>query len=208
MTDSASDEWWSQEALPEGATPIDPEEMESLLPTISSQRELNILEAIGILSATDWASGNRRFLKNLLKDHSMRLLHERMFGSVWSWAGKYRITQKSVGVEAYRIGPDLRNLLEDTAIWIEQEVYPPHELAARFHHRLVQIHPFINGNGRHARLATDLLCERERWQLSQWGAQDLGPVSEVRRSYINALRQADIHDLEPLIRFMYPNSGD
>lgn len=198
-------DWLEKENLPDGATPIDPEEMAALIPSIATQRELNIYEALGILEATDWASGNRKFLKSLLSDTALRTLHQKMFGTVWQWAGTYRTTQKSVGVEAYRIGSELRNLVAHAEVWIEQEVYASLELAARFHHRLVQIHPFVNGNGRHARLATDLLCERQGWLLSEWGASDLGPASEVRRSYIDALRRADSHDIQPLIEFMYPS---
>lgn len=198
-------DWLLGENLPEGATPIDPDEMAGLIPPIQLQRELNILEALGILEATDWAAGNRRFLKSLLSDAALRTLHKRMFGAVWQWAGIFRITQKSVGVEAFRIGPELRNLLADTEVWISHETYTPTEVAARFHHRLVQIHPFVNGNGRHARLATDLLCRREGWEQSDWGASDLGPASEMRSKYIDALRQADRHDFQPLLDFMYPH---
>ncbi len=197
-------DWLVGENLPEGATPIDPEEMAALIPPIQTLRELNLFEALGILEATEWASGNRRFLKTLLTDTALRTLHKWMFGTVWQWAGIYRTTQKSVGVEAYRIGPELRSLVADVEVWLEHESYRHAELAARFHHRLVQIHPFVNGNGRHARLATDLLCEREGWQLSDWGASDLGPASDVRRAYIDALRQADAHNIEPLLSFMYP----
>ncbi len=198
-------DWLVGENLPDGATPIDPEEMVALIPPIQLQRELNVLEALGILEATEWAGGNRRFLKTLLSDTALRTLHKRMFGAVWQWAGTFRATQKSVGVEAYRIGPELRNLVADTEVWISHETYTPTEIAARFHHRLVQIHPFVNGNGRHARLATDLLCEREGWELSDWGASDLGPASDVRSRYIDSLRQADRYDFVPLTHFMYPN---
>lgn len=125
-----------------------------------------------------------------------------MFSGVWRWAGRYRMTQKSIGIEPYRIGPELRNLLADTDAWMRHQVYPVEELAARFHHRLVFIHAFENGNGRHARLATDLLCEQNGWGVSNWGYSSLVEAGESRRKYIAALRAADQRDLNPLIRFM------
>jgi len=190
-----------------GLTPIDPDESEGLIPSIAVQSELNAFEAQGILSATLWASGNKRFLRTLLTDSGLRELHRRMFRSVWKWAGTYRKTQKSIGVESYRISTEVRNLVSDTQTWIDHRSYEPPEIAARFHHRLVEIHPFPNGNGRHARLATDLLCEREGWPLSLWGASDLVQPSEVRRAYIEALRAADRRDYGPLIDFMNVHIG-
>jgi Fic-DOC domain mobile mystery protein B len=125
-----------------------------------------------------------------------------MFRDTWRWAGTYRRTQKSIGVEAYRVATEVRNLLDDLTYWLEFNTYSPAETVARFHHRLVQVHPFANGNGRHARLATDLLCEREGWPISEWGACDFVQMSETRSQYIKALRSADAYDLGPLLAFM------
>lgn len=148
---------------PEGATPIDPEEAAELIPRLATQAELNAFEASNIAQAALWAMGNRRFHRQLLTDAGIRQLHRRMFGATWRWAGRYRLTGKSIGVEAYRIPMEIRALLQDVDYWIAAATYDWEELAARFHHRLVVIHPFVNGNGRHARLATDLLCERNGW---------------------------------------------
>jgi len=188
--------------LPAGATPLDPDEAEGLRVPISTQQELNAFEAHGVLEAAAWALGNRRFLRGFLSDHQLRALHKRMFGSVWRWAGLYRMTQKSIGVESYRIGTEVRHLIADVEYWIANATYPPAEIAARFHHRLVQIHPFVNGNGRFARLATDLLCQRQGWPLSHWGAGDLVHEGDARDRYIRALKQADAHDIAPLVEFM------
>lgn len=125
-----------------------------------------------------------------------------MFGATWKWAGTYRKTQKSIGVESFRISTEIRNLLEDVKCWLENQTYPPIEIAARFHHRLVQIHPFANGNGRHARLATDLLCQFHGWRVSPWGDGDLVQAGNLRQRYIEALRSADEYDYAPLIAFM------
>ena len=188
--------------LPEGATPIDPDEAEGLLLSISTQAELNEFEALGILGARAWADGNRRFLRTFPTEPALRTLHRRMFGTVWRWAGAYRRTQMSVGVEAFRIPTEVRGLVDDTEFWISAGTYSAPEIAARFHHRLVRIHPFPNGNGRHARLATDLLCEREGWPRSPWGQGEIGPPGDVRTRYIAALRAADAHDVGPLLAFM------
>lgn len=126
-----------------------------------------------------------------------------MFGQTWKWAGSFRLTQKSIGVEAERISTELHNLLEDVKWWLDFASYEPREIAARFHHRLVSIHLFPNGNGRHARLATDLLCRREGWQMPSWGASDLVRPGDARSRYIAALKSADGHDIQPLIAFMW-----
>lgn len=188
--------------LPEGASPIDPDEAAGLIPSIATQSELNTFEAINIGEAANWAIGNKRFLRTLLSDDGLRRLHKRMFNRTWKWAGVYRITQKSIGVEAYRISMEVRNLVADVECWLKFSSYTSAEVAARFHHRLVEIHPFANGNGRHARLATDLLCEFQGWPISKWGATNLVKDGEVRRSYIQALKSADGRDFAPLIEFM------
>lgn len=188
--------------LPEGATPITPDEAGGLIPSIATQSELNTFEAINIVEAANWAIGNKRFLRTLLSDDGLRRLHKRMFNRTWKWAGVYRLTQTSIGVEAYRISMEVRNLIADVKCWLEFSSYPPAEIAARFHHRLVEIHPFVNGNGRHARLATDLLCEFQCWPISKWGAANLVQDGEIRRRYIQALKSADRRDYVPLIEFM------
>lgn len=188
--------------VPYGATPLDPNELEGLIPWLSTQAELNEFEALNIFDGLDWAERSHRMRSGLLETGALELLHKRMFDRTWRWAGKYRTTQKSIGVESYRISSELHGLRENTKLWIQQETYSPDEIGARFHHRLVWIHPFANGNGRHARLATDLLLRRQRWDSFTWGSRDLGPMSEVRQNYIQALRAADAHDFGPLLAFV------
>ncbi|MBX3118444.1 MAG: mobile mystery protein B [Fimbriimonadaceae bacterium] len=191
------------EGLPVGATPIDPAEAEGLIPKLAARAELNEFEAVNIAQTIAWAENSRRMMVRLLEPETLRLLHKRMFDRTWKWAGRYRTTQKNLGVEAYRIGEEIKNLTEDTQLWMQAETYPPTEIAARFHHRLVAIHAYPNGNGRHARLATDLLCMSRGWPMPDWGAASLDEPGEVRARYIDALRKADAHDLQPLCAFLY-----
>ncbi len=189
--------------LPEGATPIDAEEADELIPALSTRGELNEFEAINIAQAMVWAENSRRISKDLLSAETLNLLHKRMFSRTWRWAGKYRLTQKNIGVEAYKIGEAIHGLLEDTKLWIQSKVYDPNEIAARFHHRLVSVHAYPNGNGRHARLATDLLCMNQGWPLPTWGSTALDGPSNIRKRYLEALRQADAGDIHPLRSFLY-----
>jgi Fic-DOC domain mobile mystery protein B len=146
---------------PDGATPLMPDDLVGLKPSwISSQAELNQAEADNILRARLWTTRTRRQRFWYLSDTGLRDLHLRMFGDVWTWAGKHRLRQTNIGVEPHQVPVAVRNLCDDTVAQIGGDggaAYPPDELAVRFHHRLVVIHPFRNGNGRHARLATDLL---------------------------------------------------
>jgi Fic-DOC domain mobile mystery protein B len=138
----------------------------------------------------------------VLDEKFLKGLHKRMFGRVWRWAGEFRLTERNIRVAPHRIGVDLRNLLDDCRYWIEHGTYPPDEIAARFHHRLVWIHPFPNGNGRHARLATDLLSVRLGQPRFSWGRVNLVDAGETRRAYVAALRAADGHDIQPLLEFV------
>lgn len=181
------------------ATPLTPEELAGLIPSyITLRRELNAAEQRGILDAEHWAVARNR---EVLDAAFLRGLHRRMFDKVWRWAGAYRTTPRNIGVEAWRIAPELRQLLDDARYWIEHATYEPDELAIRFHHRLVWIHPFPNGNGRHARLAADLLVMQLGRIRFTWGSDSLVAASEVRRRYVEALRAADHHDPLPLLAF-------
>jgi len=132
-------------------------------------------------------------------------LHERMFGDVWKWAGTWRTTvrnaARNIGVDAYRIGMDVAAGLDDVRYWVENTTYPPDETAVRLHHRLVAIHPFPNGNGRHSRLMADLLVERLGGTPFIWGGRSLADPGELRRRYIAALRAADNYNTGPLLAF-------
>jgi len=183
----------------DGATPLEPEELEDLIPShITLRSELNEAEQAGILEADDWAFRRSR---EVLQERFLTGLHKRMFGKVWRWAGSFRRTERNLGIEAYRIAVELRQLLEDVRYWMEHGTYSPDEIALRFHHRLVAIHPFPNGNGRHARLAADLLAVKQGQPRFTWGQGNIGPVGDVRKAYIGALRAADRHDMTLLLAF-------
>lgn len=182
------------------ATQLTPEERDGLIPThITLRSELNELEQKNIAEANLWAFLRKR---NLLNESFLRTLHERMFNKVWRWAGTYRTTEKNIGINPpFRIQPELRQLVDDVTFWIDNKSYPPDEIAVRFHHRLVFIHPFSNGNGRWSRLAADLLIVQLRGQRFTWGSANIQTAGEVRHNYIDALHKADDHDLGPLIGF-------
>ena len=182
------------------STPLSPEEQEGLVPSyITLRSELNEAEQANIVDAEEWAFKRKR---DMLSEKFLDDLHKRMFGRVWKWAGQYRRTGKNIGVDAYRIPIELRNLLDDTRFWIEHGTYEPDEIVARFHHRLVWIHPFPNGNGRHARTAADLLLVAMGRPRFTWGRENLVDVGETRHAYVDALRAADAHDYGPLLAFV------
>jgi Fic-DOC domain mobile mystery protein B len=184
---------------PPGATPLDPDERAGLIPGhITTQGELNEWEQLNIVQGENWARKQR---KDILDEGFLRRLHQRMFGETWKWAGEFRKSDKNIGVDWLKIGVELKKLLDDTQYQIEHASYPPDEIAARFHHRLVAIHPFPNGNGRHARLMADLLAERLGRPRFTWGRQNLLDAGDTRKRYIAALQAADARDMAPLLAF-------
>ncbi|MDO9558003.1 MAG: mobile mystery protein B [Coriobacteriia bacterium] len=191
---------------PDGATPLGPDELVGLIPTwVSSRGELNAVEQENIIEAMYWAFGQEWALESLLSDESIRQLHRRMFHDVWEWAGEYRLRETSIGVAPSQIAVQLRNLLADARARIESAKDPvdaADEIAVWFHHRLVQIHPFLNGNGRHARLAADLLVVALGGKRFTWGGADLSGAGDARSEYLGALRKADADfDCGPLRAF-------
>ena len=187
---------------PFGATPIDPNEVEGLIPSVATQEELDEFEESNIALASAWAFSSRKLARDLLTIEGLKLLHQRMFEDTWRWAGKFRTTQKSIGIEAFRITTELANLCADVQTWRTHSTYSPDEIAVRFHHRLVSIHPFPNGNGRHARLAADLLIRQLGGKRFSWGSSSgLTAADDSRAAYIAALQAADHRDLAPLIAF-------
>jgi Fic-DOC domain mobile mystery protein B len=124
-----------------------------------------------------------------------------MLGDVWRWAGHYRTSARNIGIDHWQIAEALRILLGDGKTWIEHKVYSPDEFALRFHHRLTVIHPFPNGNGRHARLVADLLVTQLGGASFSWGKGNLRTAGDLRKSYVAALRAADNHDIAPLLAF-------
>lgn len=180
---------------PDGATPLDPDEKEGIrFAHITTRGELDQLEQANIVEGLQWLKKQKN--ANVLSEGFMCDLHKRLFGQVWEWAGKFRKTEKNIGVDPIQIAIKLRQLLDDARYWIEYETYLPVELAARFHHRLVLTHPFSNGNGRHARIMTDAVLTKLMGERAiYWaGGYKLGNMNERRDQYIAALRAADKHD--------------
>ncbi len=184
----------------DAATPLTAEEMRDLIPAhIAYRSELNEAEQENIARAQDWALGPRR--RDLLSEKFVKDLHRQMLGDVWRWAGKFRASERNLGIDYWLIPTELRKLLDDAKAWIEFTTYPPDEIAVRFHHRLVLIHPFPNGNGRHARLMADLLVMRFGGERFSWGRESLRDPGAARQRYVAALRAADNHDIAPLLAF-------
>jgi Fic-DOC domain mobile mystery protein B len=184
-----------------GATPLDPNEVEGLLPPhIHTQEELNEWEQANIGRALAWLASGRK--RDVLNEGFVRELHRRMFDDTWRWAGRFRLTERNIGVAPEHIAPQLRDLLDDTRYWLQHGTYPVDEVAARFHHRLVAIHCFANGNGRHARLISDLLLASRGAEPFSWGRGDLMHAGDARDRYLAALRDADRGDLSQLMIFV------
>lgn len=185
---------------PAGATPLDPDEAAGLIPAhITTMGQLNDWEAQNIVQAELWLRGRRR---ELLSPDFVRLLHRHMFSETWKWAGKFRNTEKSIGIDPAHISARTHDLLEDIKAQLQYKSYSLDEIAARFHHRLVSIHPFANGNGRHARLMADLLLEENGAPRFSWGQNSTADAVTVREQYIGALRAADGKNYQPLFNFV------
>lgn len=187
---------------PEGATPLDPNEIEGLIPTnITTRAELDRWEQDNINEALAWIE--ERKPKDILNESFIKSLHKRMFCNVWKWAGKFRQSDKTIGGPWHRISVDLRQLCDDAKYWIENQTFSEDEIAARVHHRLVSIHLFPNGNGRHARLIADILLEYVfNKSLFTWGKSDLLKSGTDRKKYIESLIAADKEDYRLLLEFV------
>ncbi len=188
-------------AYADGATPLDYDELKGLLPThITTRGELDFLEMQNINQAVIWSEHLKT--KDILNVEFICKLHKKMFSNVWKWAGKFRTSQKNIGIPHIHITVELQTLCHDSQAWMEYGTYPPDEFAVRFHHRLVYIHPFSNGNGRHARLMADLILEKLfSAQAFSWGRESLTNQNQIRKNYIKALKRADEHDYSFLIKF-------
>lgn len=188
---------------PDGATPLELDLEKQLIPDhITTQKELNEWEAANIQEARKWAFFKRKN-KNILTISFVKELHKRMFCHTWLWAGEWRKTQTNIGVEPYRIVAELGQLLNDIQYYIDHQTYDLKEIAVRLHHKLVWIHPFPNGNGRHARLMADLLLFDHGEQVINWGENvKLQNVTELRKAYIAALKAADSSDYTSLLNFI------
>ncbi len=196
------------DSLPDGATPIDDDEAVGLIPTfVATRADLNLVEQVGIASARTWATRSpaARTVESILSEPFVRQLHRRMFSTVWRWAGTYRATERNIGVDPTRIPVAVRDLVDNARHWVAPgATWTTPELACvRVHHQMVAIHPFPNGNGRHARLFTDLLARSVGVQPFTWGGADLDTTGPDRAAYLAALRRADRDpdDLDDLLRF-------
>jgi Fic-DOC domain mobile mystery protein B len=184
-----------------GNTPLSPEELADLIPNLATKEELNEWERENILRAREWAVGDRTTARDLASDDYVRKLHARMFDQTWKWAGEYRRTERNIGVAVHEIRELLMTLFGDVRYWIENNTYSPDEIAVRFHHRLVLIHPFPNGNGRHARLVADVFAMKLGRPTFSWGSANLAKEGEARPRYLEAIRAADNGDIRPLLNF-------
>ena len=183
---------------PDGATPLDPDETLGLkFAHIQTRGELDQMEQVNIQDGLRWLSRQKNI--TVLDDLFLRELHRRLFGEVWSWAGMFRLTEKNIGVAPEQIAVSLRNLLDDAQYWVVHKTYSQQEIALRFHHKLVQIHLFPNGNGRHARIATDALLKTLGEREINWGSASLNNNNAHRQTYIEALREADKGNYQPLL---------
>lgn len=187
----------------EGQTPIDDDEKEGLLiPQIATRAELDEFEQLNIEQAVQWSLIKTLKSEEVFSEAFIRELHERMFGRVWAWAGEFRKTNKNIGVEKWQISIELKKLIDDTLYWIANKSYASDEIAIRFKHRLVSIHCFSNGNGRHSRLFADIIAEKIfNRPVFSWGANSIMDPKELRKSYIHALRAADKGDYSALVEF-------
>jgi Fic-DOC domain mobile mystery protein B len=187
-----------------GATPLSEEDVRGLkIESITTQGELNEAEAANIIRGQEWALRSRTAtLSDMLDDEYLQRLHVEMFGAVWKWAGEFRPIQTNIGVEPHRIRTDLRQLYDEVRGWLEYNSYPPDEIAIRLHYRVVTIHPFRNGNGRHARMLAHIAMIRHfKVDPVPWRGSYLRSDDENRKAYIAALVEADNRNFGPLLEF-------
>jgi len=185
----------------DGNTPLDEDEVKGLIPThVSTHGELNEFEHANIVDGEQWTRAQPP--SRVLMPDFIRAVHRRMFDRTWRWAGQFRTSEKNVGIHWAEIPMATQNLCEDTRVQLDEAVFPVDEIAARFHHQLTHIHPFPNGNGRHARVMTDKLLLANGRKPFLWGRGDLRDAGDTRAKYIAALQAADAHDYEPLFEFL------
>jgi Fic-DOC domain mobile mystery protein B len=186
----------------EGQTPLDPEQINGLkIKTISTQQQLNEFELTNINEALKWLNTKRK-INEVLSEQFLIQVHKRMLGMVWKWAGNFRVTETNIGIEWTKIPIELRLLIDDTKYWVEHQTYDPEQIAIRFKHRLVSIHCFPNGNGRHSRIMADLVAKHVfELEKFSWGQSSLLASSEQRKLYLKALQKADKGDYDALLEF-------
>jgi Fic-DOC domain mobile mystery protein B len=188
----------------DGQTPLDEDEKDGLLiNSISTRGELDEFEQQNIESAIQWILTRKFKNEQIFTEAFIQDLHKRMYGQVWQWAGKYRRTNKNIGVEKLQIPVDLKALLDDAMYWITNDVFPPDEVAIRFKHKLVSIHCFPNGNGRHSRLMADIIIEKIYNQpVFTWGGANSSNENDIRDKYLRAIKAADKGEFSLLLEFV------
>jgi Fic-DOC domain mobile mystery protein B len=186
-----------------GQSPIDEEEKDELkIKTIATRGELDEFEQANIEKAIEWSLKVNLTLEKILTIDFIKDVHRRMFNEVWGWAGNFRKTDKNIGVDKFIIPQEIRKLIDDCKFWIENKTYQDDEIAIRFKHRLVKIHPFSNGNGRHSRICADILISKGlKKNIFSWGGKKLSDKSETRDKYLEAIYKADGENILPLIEF-------
>ncbi len=187
----------------DGQTPLSEEEQDGLkIQSITTREELDEFEQLNIEKAIQWTFGKKLTPEQLFSEKFIKELHKRMYGEIWKWAGTYRTSEKNIGIKSYLISVELKKLLDDALFWKKNNIYESEELAIRFKHRLVSIHCFANGNGRHSRLMADLIMEKlYQSKFFSWGSSNLVKASTSRINYIKAVKKADQLDIQPLIGF-------
>lgn len=187
----------------DGQTPLDEDEKEGLLiKSIATRGELDEFEQQNIEDAIQWSLTRKFKSESILSESFIQELHNRMYRNVWRWAGEYRKTNKNIGVDKLDIPVALKSLIDDASYWIEHNEYEPEEFAIRFKHRLVSIHCFPNGNGRHSRMIADIIVEKIFHQpVFSWGSKNQSDENDSREKYLKALRKADKGDFESLLKF-------
>ena len=186
-----------------GQTRLEEEEKEGLkIQSINTQTELDEFEHLNIERAVEWTINSHLKRERILTEKFIQELHKRMYGDVWKWAGEFRRTDKNFGIQWPRIHVELKKLLDDAIFWVENNTYPPNEIAIRFKHRIVTIHCFANGNGRHSRMMADIIMESIFGkEIFSWHESNLAHTDETRKTYIAALKEADEGNIQPLIEF-------
>ena len=187
----------------DGQTPLSEEEKNGLLlRIITTHGELDEHEQLNIENAVEWIIKTKFKKEQILTEEFIKTLHKKMLGDVWSWAGEFRKSEKNIGVKWIMIGIELKTLLDDTKYWIDNNTFSNEEIAIRFKHRLVNIHCFPNGNGRHSRIMADIIMKsifgKEPFS---WNQSNMVKADQTRKNYISAIREGDIGNINPLIDF-------
>jgi Fic-DOC domain mobile mystery protein B len=187
----------------DGQTPLDEDETEGLLiKSITTRGELDEFEQQNIERAIEWTLARKFKKEQIISEDFVKELHKRMLNDVWAWAGEFRKSEKNIGVKPHLIGVSLKALVEDSLYWVENGTYSEEEIAVLFKHRIVNIHCFANGNGRHSRLIADVIVSHIFGKpVFSWGRTNLVNKGNARTEYLTAIRAGDGGNIQPLVSF-------